>query len=710
MCTRPQLQICLDKDLGSVGGPAGHPQRHLWRHLRARWAEGYPAPGAPAASPPSSHAHTPVRSGAARPEPGARRAPPPAARQGGVSSSAHCSLPSAAPPRPRAPGGGDGAGAGADGTGVAAVAGLAAAAQIPPVTQPPAAPLPPGSAPQPVSAAAASRRGSRSATRESRVTARPPNLRPGLPERRPRSRRPAARPLSQVRSHLLWAGGQDTMRSAPVLSALLLLLPSLWQNALSSDNGEVSQTDSASSEGLTKTEGDKVSSSVEKPLNLSEASGSVPVTSNTSVQQQTTTTASDKADSDNTTKSKTTTVSMKPENISSQNGISIDTTGSGTQSNHSVTTSSMTTKEGTQTASEPQNLSKPSDTTTAVTSLTTPASTPQSNMVPVPSKPSGNSSEGPKEITTAASSGPVAGPTVTTQGMLTTSVPQVSSPGTQHTSSNMPAVTGSSAALQPTGSSLGPATSSPVAGPTSSNAPLMPTASQGSSTPSIVSVVSVRGAKIQCESPEAPKEKMLILNLSTPISCEASPFNEKLVTLLCQAANATFSLVQDECCVRLAPVIDFPGVQIKEVTIRKRFSPKDVYELLHNKWDALKGVGVTNMALGDRGPPEETEDRFSMPLIITIVCMASFLLLVAALYGCCHQRLSQRKDQQRLTEELQTVENGYHDNPTLEVMETSSEMQEKKVVNLNGELGDSWIVPLDNLTKDDLDEEEDTHL
>lgn len=58
-------------------------------------------------------------------------------------------------------------------------------------------------------------------------------------------------------------------------------------------------------------------------------------------------------------------------------------------------------------------------------------------------------------------------------------------------------------------------------------------------------------------------------------------------------------------------------------------------------------VGVSNMQLGDQGPPEETEDRFSMPLIITIVCMASFLLLVAALYGCCHQRLSQRKDQVR---------------------------------------------------------------
>ncbi|NXE96005.1 PODXL protein, partial [Menura novaehollandiae] len=102
-------------------------------------------------------------------------------------------------------------------------------------------------------------------------------------------------------------------------------------------------------------------------------------------------------------------------------------------------------------------------------------------------------------------------------------------------------------------------------------------------------------------------------------------------------------------------------------------------------------------------------DQFSTPLIITIVTLAGSLLLIAAIYGCCHQRFSQKKDQQRLTEELQTMENGYHDNPTLEVMETSSEMQEKKV-NLNGELGDSWIVPLDTLMKDDLEEEEDTHL
>ncbi|NWZ89372.1 PODXL protein, partial [Nesospiza acunhae] len=119
-------------------------------------------------------------------------------------------------------------------------------------------------------------------------------------------------------------------------------------------------------------------------------------------------------------------------------------------------------------------------------------------------------------------------------------------------------------------------------------------------------------------------------------------------------------------------------------------------------------LGIVNITSDKMVEDMTIKDEFSTPLIITIITLAGSLLLVAAIYGC-HQRLSQKKDQQRLTEEMQTMENGYHDNPTLEVMETSSEMQEKKV-NLNGELGDSWIVPLDTLMKEDLEEEEDTHL
>ncbi|XP_045144861.1 podocalyxin [Echinops telfairi] len=217
--------------------------------------------------------------------------------------------------------------------------------------------------------------------------------------------------------------------------------------------------------------------------------------------------------------------------------------------------------------------------------------------------------------------------------------------------------------------------------------------------------------RVQCEAPEKPDEKMLVLNLTKTSLCQAkSPPDENLITVLCKTAKSSFNPARDQCHIRLAPVPEDQAVLVKQISVQTILQPGDIYERLKDKWDDLQEVGVSDMQLGDQGPPEEAEDRFSMPLIITIVCMASFLLLVAALYGCCHQRLSHRKDQQRLTEELQTVENGYHDNPTLEVMETSSEMQEKKVVNLNGELGDSWIVPLDNLTKEELEEEEDTHL
>lgn len=42
-------------------------------------------------------------------------------------------------------------------------------------------------------------------------------------------------------------------------------------------------------------------------------------------------------------------------------------------------------------------------------------------------------------------------------------------------------------------------------------------------------------------------------------------------------------------------------------------------------------------------------------------------------------------------------------------MEVQPEMQEKKMT-LNGEFNDSWIVPIDNLLKEDVAGEEDTHL
>ncbi|XP_023274545.1 podocalyxin-like [Seriola lalandi dorsalis] len=97
--------------------------------------------------------------------------------------------------------------------------------------------------------------------------------------------------------------------------------------------------------------------------------------------------------------------------------------------------------------------------------------------------------------------------------------------------------------------------------------------------------------------------------------------------------------------------------------------------------------------------------------LIAILASCGALLIMIVILAVCasHHRKPYHENQQHLTEELHTVENGYHDNPTLEVMEVQPEMQEKKMA-LIGEFNDSWIVPIDNLLKEDIPDEEDTHL
>ncbi|XP_045047102.2 podocalyxin isoform X2 [Desmodus rotundus] len=423
-------------------------------------------------------------------------------------------------------------------------------------------------------------------------------------------------------------------------------------------------------------------------------------------------------------------VTTKPEATTSQDRNK-DTDPAGAQSSHKAVTTNIMTATGESPATPlTPNMVSTAGISPAVPSLLAPTGSQQVPLGSTAPNASGSSPVGPP---------PSRSPDMMTshtasQGTTNTptTAPLLISAGNQQTCTKMPAVTGTAHAisgatpsvpgdspsitgaspsiagtLPPTVSPSGPVTPPPV-GPTSSSTQSAPTAPQGPNIPFPTSAL--KDERIKCEPPKRLNETMLILNITKTNLCAGSPSNDKLAALLCRAAKANFDPSRDQCRIWLVPASDVQAVAVKEITIQTKLQPQDLYELLKNKWDDLKAVGVSNMQLGDQGPPEETEDRFSMPLIITIVCMASFLLLVAALYGCCHQRLSHRKDQQRLTEELQTVENGYHDNPTLEVMETSSEMQEKKVVSLNGELGDSWIVPLDNLMKDDLDEEEDTHL
>ncbi|XP_026096254.1 podocalyxin-like isoform X1 [Carassius auratus] len=115
----------------------------------------------------------------------------------------------------------------------------------------------------------------------------------------------------------------------------------------------------------------------------------------------------------------------------------------------------------------------------------------------------------------------------------------------------------------------------------------------------------------------------------------------------------------------------------------------------------------------DNNTHKEDFNKDTIPdTLIAILASCGALVLILCCFAayCTYHRRSYRKNQQQhLTEELQTVENGYHDNPTLEVMEVQPEMQEKKLT-MNRDFNDSWIVPIDNLLKEDIPDEEDTHL
>ncbi|XP_028256601.1 podocalyxin [Parambassis ranga] len=128
-------------------------------------------------------------------------------------------------------------------------------------------------------------------------------------------------------------------------------------------------------------------------------------------------------------------------------------------------------------------------------------------------------------------------------------------------------------------------------------------------------------------------------------------------------------------------------------------------------FDAVEINGKVNTSLAAQYYEEITKKPTDNKTLIAILASCGALLIMIVILAVCasHHRKPYNENQQHLTEELHTVENGYHDNPTLEVMEVQPEMQEKKVA-LNGEFNDSWIVPIDNLLKEDMPDEEDTHL
>ncbi|CAN8210484.1 unnamed protein product [Coccothraustes coccothraustes] len=363
-----------------------------------------------------------------------------------------------------------------------------------------------------------------------------------------------------------------------------------------------------------------------------------------------------------------------------------------------------------------QPLHHKPNTTVSTTVTTTALSQSPSDCAVLPSKcstkqPPSSASSPAQGLTTSTSPGSTKASVTLLAGSSSPTTTPMSPPGSKDTASEATTTTtpgtdqsthdAGSASAKPTSASQSPAGAQPPA--PGNQTDQAESCSSGHPQPNISF-----SNELDCK--EQVQHTRPTIHLKEPRTCDewnAASKNNSFYESFCSTAQHTFDASRDRCRVMLTACERPSHHWAVQVVLHLTLDSGEVLMELKEKKDRLEELGIINITSDKMVEDMTIKDEFSTPLIITIITLAGSLLLIAAIYGC-HQRFSQKKDQ-RLTEEMQTMENGYHDNPTLEVMETSSEMQEKKV-NLNGELGDSWIVPLDTLMKEDLEEEEDTHL
>lgn len=148
-------------------------------------------------------------------------------------------------------------------------------------------------------------------------------------------------------------------------------------------------------------------------------------------------------------------------------------------------------------------------------------------------------------------------------------------------------------------------------------------------------------------------------------------------------------------------------------------APKDVLSMLGEIRRGLYEIGIQNYSTVNtcHSRPSQTRSDYGKLFVVLVIIGSVCVLIIASgiIYICWQRRLPKLKNMSR-GEELHFVENGCHDNPTLDVTSDSqSEMQEKKHsangVTAGADGGSGWQVLVNKPGKDEEDnQEEDTHL
>ncbi|XP_056615613.1 podocalyxin-like protein 2 isoform X2 [Triplophysa dalaica] len=148
-------------------------------------------------------------------------------------------------------------------------------------------------------------------------------------------------------------------------------------------------------------------------------------------------------------------------------------------------------------------------------------------------------------------------------------------------------------------------------------------------------------------------------------------------------------------------------------------APKEVVSMLGEIRRGLFEIGIQNYSTVNtcHSRPSQTRSDYGKLFVVLVIIGSICVLIIASgiIYICWQRRLPKLKNMSR-GEELHFVENGCHDNPTLDVTsDNQSETQDKKHsangVSASGEAGSGWQVLVNKPGKEEEDnQEEDTHL
>ncbi|NWR83187.1 PDXL2 protein, partial [Furnarius figulus] len=213
----------------------------------------------------------------------------------------------------------------------------------------------------------------------------------------------------------------------------------------------------------------------------------------------------------------------------------------------------------------------------------------------------------------------------------------------------------------------------------------------------------------------------IILNMSDNIDCEEFRLERgpQLLALVEDAFSRQADGLQDRWLISLSKPNENDKHLLMTLAGEQGVIPtKDVLMALGDVKRSLAEIGIQNYSTTTSCQSHSNQTRsdygklFVVLVIIGSIC--AIIIVLGLIYNCWQRRLPKMKNMSH-GEELRFVENGCHDNPTLDVASDSqSEMQEKKPsVNggntINGP--DSWDVLINKQASEDVDVfEEDTHL